>query len=178
MSVMHLEEVAVLLEQHRPALLAYLGRAFHLEEADQEDLVQEVCVRAYQAIAGGKTIPQERLLPWLYRMTHNRAIDLWRHRTRLTLVPLLEGESLEEDHFDTRLIERNEINAILAQLAPALAECLLLSVVYGYSTREIARRQQVQSHLVRVRMMRARRRFAALYHKRAEPGEAETPTLS
>lgn len=55
MNVVQDEEVAVLLEQHHPALMAYLGRAFHLEAADREDLVQEVCVRAYWPLQVGRS---------------------------------------------------------------------------------------------------------------------------
>ena len=65
----------------------------------------------------------------------------------------------------------------LSQLMPVFAECLLFYHGYGYSVGEIAQRQQVERHLVRVRLMRARRQFAAIYRRRAQAGEVQ-PTCS
>jgi RNA polymerase sigma factor (sigma-70 family) len=172
MSVVHIEEIAALLEQHRPSLLAYLGRSFHLEAAEQEDVAQEACLRAYRAIARGQAIQSQAFVPWLYRITRNLAIDCWRHRSRLLLTPLNETQGYRYGAIDEYVIERIEVGAVLAQLPPVLAQSLLLFYVYGYSAEEIARRQHVQGTLVRVRMLRARRQFAALYRKRAQEIEA------
>lgn len=177
MSVVQIEDVAILLEQHRPAILAYLYRVLVQDAEEREDIAQEACLRAYRAIAGGQAIPQERFRPWLYRIAHHVAIDLWRHRTYLTLVPLDEVEQPQQSSIEERVIERHEITLVLAQLTPVFAECLLFYHGYGYSVKEIAQRQQVDGHLVRVRLMRARRQFAAIYRRRAQTGEAQQPTL-
>ena len=170
MSVVQIEDVAALLEQYRPAILAYLYRVLGPDAEEREDLAQEAFLRAYRAIARGQAIQPQAFRPWLYRIANHVAIDYWRHRTCLTLVPLDEMEP-PQSSIEERIIERNEITLVLAQLTPVFAECLLFFHGYGYSVREIAQRQQVESHLVRMRLMRARRQFAAIYRRRAQAGE-------
>jgi RNA polymerase sigma-70 factor (ECF subfamily) len=173
MSVVQIEDVAAELEQHRPAILAYLYRVLGQDAEEREDIAQEVCLRAYRAIARGQAVQLQTFRPWLYRIAKHVAIDHWRHRTCLTLVPLDEMEQPQQSPLEERVIERTEITLVLAQLTPVFAECLLFYHGYGYSVREIAQRQQVESHLVRVRLMRARRQFAAIYRRRARSGEAQ-----
>lgn len=170
MRVIQIEEVAAELEQHRPAILAYLSRVLGQDTQEREDLAQETYLRAYRAIARGQAIQSQTLRPWLCRIARNVAIDLWRHRTCVTLVPLDEMESPQQSSLEDRVIERTEISLILAQVPPVYAECLLFYHGYGYTVSEIAERQQVDRHLVRVRLMRARRQFAALYGSRAREG--------
>ena len=177
MSVVQIEDVAALLEQHHPAILAYLSWVLSQDAQEREDIAQEACLRAYRAIARGQVIQAQSFRPWLYRIAHHVAIDLWRHRSSLTLVPLEEMEQPQQSSIEEREIERNEITLVLSQLMPVFAECLLFYHGYGYSVGEIAQRQQVERHLVRVRLMRARRQFAAIYQRRAQAGEVQ-PTCS
>lgn len=171
--MIQLEEVAAELEQHRPAILAYLYRILGQDAEEREDIAQEACLRAYRAIARGQVIQAQTFLPWLCRIAHNAAIDHWRHRTCVTLVPLDELEPSQQYSIEELIIERHEITAIFAQLPPVFAECLLLYHAYGYSVAEIACRQQVQGSLVKVRLMRARRQFTSIYRRRAQEGTVQ-----
>ena len=105
---MQREEVAAELEHHRPAILAYLSRVLGQDTSEREDIAQETYLREYRAIARGQAIQSQTLRPWLYRIARNVAIDLWRHRTYLTLVPLDEMESPQQDSTEDRVIERTE----------------------------------------------------------------------
>ena len=103
---MQLEEVAAELEQHRPAILAYLSRVLGQDTSGAGryrpgDLFAGVsgdCAWAGDRVAA--------LRPWLCRIARNVAIDLWRHRTCVTLVPLDEMESPQQDSLEDRVIER------------------------------------------------------------------------
>ena len=64
---------AILYERHRGALVRYAGSLLRRSEHDAEDVVQDVLVRAHDALRAGD-VPDE-LRPWLYRLTRNRAID-------------------------------------------------------------------------------------------------------
>jgi RNA polymerase sigma factor (sigma-70 family) len=64
---------ATLDERHRRALVRYARSLLRRSEHDAEDIVQDVLIRAHDALRAGKA-PDE-LRPWLYRLTRNRAID-------------------------------------------------------------------------------------------------------
>jgi RNA polymerase sigma factor (sigma-70 family) len=64
---------ATLDERHRRALTRYARSLLRRSEHDAEDVVQDVLIRAHDALRAGNG-PDE-LRPWLYRLTRNRAID-------------------------------------------------------------------------------------------------------
>jgi RNA polymerase sigma factor (sigma-70 family) len=61
----------------RPELHRYCARLMG-SVIDGEDVVQDTLARAFGALDGGVTVPQLR--PWLFRIAHNRALDLLRSR--------------------------------------------------------------------------------------------------
>lgn len=79
---------AALDARHRTALTRYAGALLRRCEHDAEDVVQDVLIRAHQALRAGD-VPDE-LRPWLYRLTRNRAIDEVRRKR-------WGDESLESD---------------------------------------------------------------------------------
>ncbi len=64
---------ALLDARHRNALTRYAGSLLRRSEHDAEDVVQDVLIRAHDALRAGD-VPDD-LRPWLYRLTRNRAID-------------------------------------------------------------------------------------------------------
>ncbi|MEA2142985.1 MAG: hypothetical protein QOI64_1415, partial [Solirubrobacteraceae bacterium] len=64
---------ATLDARHRKALIRYAGSLLRRSEHDAEDVVQDVLIRAHEALRAGNG-PDE-LRPWLFRLTRNRAID-------------------------------------------------------------------------------------------------------
>jgi RNA polymerase sigma factor (sigma-70 family) len=64
---------AALDARHRPVLMRYAGTLLRRGEHDAEDVVQDVLIRAHDALRSGDG-PVE-LRPWLFRLTRNRAID-------------------------------------------------------------------------------------------------------
>jgi len=80
---------ATLDARHRGALQRYAGTLLRRSEHDAEDVVQDVLIRAHQALRAGDG-PDE-LRPWLFRLTRNRAIDEVRRKR-------WGDESLDSDH--------------------------------------------------------------------------------
>ena len=76
---------ALLDARHRAPLIRYAGRLLRRSEHDAEDVVQDVLVRAHAVLRAGN-VPTD-LLPWLYRLTRNRAFDEMR-RKRWAETPL------------------------------------------------------------------------------------------
>ena len=60
-------------ERHRKPLIRYARTLLRRSEHDAEDVVQDVLIRAHDALRAGGG-PDE-LRPWLYRLVRNRAID-------------------------------------------------------------------------------------------------------
>jgi RNA polymerase sigma-70 factor (ECF subfamily) len=128
-----------------------------------DDLTHDVFTKAYQALA---TLTKEhKVLPWLYRIAHNAAIDHLRRRKRfawLRVMPDRHGA----------VPEREQIQSVLATLPPEQATALLLHALEGYSYREIADIQGASLPAVRSRIARARMAFKAGYATK----EADQPS--
>ncbi len=150
---------------------AYRGRIFTFllrlagsgETAD--DLVQETFVKAYRALAG---VPDEqRLLPWLYRIANNTAIDHVRRRRRFTWLPwvAVSGTSDEPSAADAQAATslRADLAEVLRTLPPQNAAALLLHALEGYTYEEIAKIQGCTMAAARSRIARARAAFRERY---------------
>ncbi len=67
------EAFAILDARHRKPLTRYARTLLRRSEHDAEDVVQDVLIRAHDALRAGN--PPDDLRSWLYRLTRNRAID-------------------------------------------------------------------------------------------------------
>ena len=141
-------------------LLRFLGDP---ELAD--DVTQETFTKAYRAL--GTLSNGHRVLPWLYRIASNAAIDQIRRRRRFGWLRLgAVKDTPEEPHVRDehgRVPEREHIQAVLRSLPAENAMALLLHAVEGYSYTEIAEIQGCTMTAVRSRIARARASFKRVY---------------
>ena len=130
-----------------------------------DDIVQETFTKALVALPGFAR--DQRVLPWLYRVAHNAAIDQIRRRQRFQWIrlPKLAGTRHEPEAADTHaaIPERHHIEAILRSLPPENAAALLLHALEGYSYKEIADIQGCSLTAVRSRIARGRQAFREQY---------------
>ncbi len=130
-----------------------------------DDIVQETFTKALGALPG--LARDQRVLPWLYRVAHNAAIDQLRRRQRFQWIhlPKLAGTRHEPESADrhSAIPEREHIEAILRGLPPENAAALLLHALEGYSYKEIAEIQGCSLTAVRSRISRAREAFRDQY---------------
>ncbi len=137
-----------------------------------DDLTQDTFLKADRALAG---LDLDRaLLPWLYRIASNAAIDELRRRRRVSWLrwPSLRGtdhEHAPDEH--ARVPEREHIALALGRVGPENAAALLLHVVEGYSYREIAEIQGVTLTAARSRIARAREAFRTAYADPTPPSD-------
>src|SRR5260370_16321152 len=97
---------------------------------DAEDLLVEVFVAALNNEALS-SLPAERQLAWLMRVTRNKLVDRHRHFALLTLVPLeLAGEVEDSASTPEQAIEQQEsyerLYRALEQLSPLQRELIWL----------------------------------------------------
>ena len=99
------EELHALLVAARPELHRYASRMLG-SSFDGEDIVQDVAERALKFLAD--LAPDAPLRPWLFRIAHNRTLDVLRGRaTRSTLPASNEIEQVPET--PQQAMERSEI---------------------------------------------------------------------
>ncbi|HTK10883.1 MAG TPA: RNA polymerase sigma factor [Ktedonobacteraceae bacterium] len=82
---------------------------------------------------------------------------------------LYERGGYDGGRFESRVADREVVEHVLKQLPPKYAVCLWLYENDGFSCAEIADVLSISSSAVKMRLMRARERFIALYKK--EVGE-------
>jgi RNA polymerase sigma-70 factor, ECF subfamily len=111
---------------------------------DAEDLTEQTFLQAYRHYeralreSGGRP-----LRPWLIRIAHNLAANLYRDRSRRPQSPLDESTPLAVPHSTERLVSgRDELARVLEgvkQLPDDRREALIMRFALGMDNMEIAR---------------------------------------
>ena len=110
-------------------------------DADAEDLVSDVFMRALRAIP--RYEPRVAFLAWLYRIARNAVIDRARRsRTQISFEDALAhpnvDQVVEPDATILALSDKEAVRDALAKLTPLQQEVIVLRFVEGYTTHEIA----------------------------------------
>jgi RNA polymerase sigma-70 factor (ECF subfamily) len=130
-----------------------------------DDVTQEAFTKAFMALP--KLERGTKVLPWLYRVASNTAIDHVRRRKRFTWIRIgaMQDTPHEPHSADAsgNVGEREHVQAVLRTLPPENAVALLLHALEGYSYKEIAEIQGASLTAVRSRIARARTAFKEGY---------------
>jgi RNA polymerase sigma-70 factor (ECF subfamily) len=128
--------------EHEKALLRYATRLLN-DAAAAEDVVQNVFIKLFRR--GPSAIPPpEQIKCWLFRVTHNEAIDHLRREQRLRMLHERHLESQTDERAgagcaDMSLDEKRElVLQLLGRLRPRERQVLLLRLDSGLSYEEIA----------------------------------------
>ncbi len=111
---------------------------------DAEDLTEQTFLQAYRHFARALGESDGRpLRPWLIRIAHNLAANLYRDRSRRPQTPIDDTTALSAVHTTEDLVEgRDELKRILEgvqQLPGDRREALIMRFALGMDNREIAR---------------------------------------
>lgn len=123
------------MDQYQSALLRYATRVLNSEDAAQ-DVVQEAFIRLHGNI---EKIAQRgvQLKGWLFRTTHNAAVDYIRKESRRRLLHQNQAKELAPQEVDT-----DDRQALVLQhlgvLKPKEREVLVLRLQEGMSYKEIS----------------------------------------
>ena len=130
------DDVAARLIKLRPALHRYAARMVG-SVFDGEDVVQEAIARAIGAL--DRAPPQGDATPWLFRITHNAAIDFLRSRERVSAERDVMDEDMVSDADDAaRRLATRAAMSVFMRLPPSQRGAVILKDVLGYSNEEIA----------------------------------------
>ena len=129
-----------IINAHEAALLRYAAGILNDTHAAQ-DVVQNAFIKLFQLWKPGSQ-PSDSLRGWLYRVTHNEAIDYLRRERRITLLHVRHAEEspLLDDPPGEAVSEK--LAAVLAgvrKLDPPERQVLLLRLQEGLSYRDISR---------------------------------------
>jgi RNA polymerase sigma-70 factor (ECF subfamily) len=111
---------------------------------DAEDLTEQTFLQAYRHFERAQRESAGRpLRPWLIRIAHNLAANLYRDRSRRPASPIDDGTPLPAVHTTEELVEeREELGRILdgvGQLPDDRREALIMRFALDMDNREIAR---------------------------------------
>ncbi|MNJ40759.1 RNA polymerase sigma factor SigM [compost metagenome] len=139
--------------------LFYLCRNHHTAE----DLTQEAFCRAWGHL---EQLPEKKIKPWLFRVSHNAYIDKLRKESR--------SSSYENEYFyrfateetpETCLLReesRTEMHNTLSLLSQSQRQAVLLYDVHGYSYQEAADLMEISLSKFKITLYRARQRLRHL----------------
>ncbi|MDA0991334.1 MAG: sigma-70 family RNA polymerase sigma factor [Verrucomicrobia bacterium] len=136
------QAMEAIMVEHETALLRYATRILH-NASTAEDIVQNVFIKLFRLWNTGSQ-PTDRLKGWLYRVTHNEAVDHIRRESRLRDLHEREAAEAPEVALPTghgRSADADRRAAVLQALA-ALHEreqqVVLLRLEEGLSYRQIS----------------------------------------
>lgn len=161
------------LSRHQAALYAFLLGFVHDAELAR-DLTQEVFCDAWRALQ--RSVPpfspaetdDEGRRRWLFHTAYCRAVSQ-RRRTRRIAWESLDASSVlqhtpaEPGQFEEQIAEAHAMQQALAELPPEAAACVLLSVVHGFTTVEIATIVGISHDAAKKRLTRAKQQLKTIY---------------
>jgi RNA polymerase sigma-70 factor, ECF subfamily len=111
---------------------------------DAEDLTEQTFLQAYRHFERAQRESDGRpLRPWLIRIAHNLAANLYRDRSRRPSSPIDDTSELAAAHTTEDLVEgRDELSRVLDgvhHLPDDRREALIMRFALGMDNREIAR---------------------------------------
>jgi RNA polymerase sigma factor (sigma-70 family) len=155
-------EFLALVEDLRPELHRYCARLTG-SVIDGEDVVQDSLASAFVALKTLETAPSMR--PWLFRIAHNRALDLLRSRAIRATEPLEAAGDMPDlqaaDPLEA-LVRQEAINAAVSrfvELPIAQRSVVVLKDVLGHSLEDIAALLDTTVNAVKGYLARGRARL-------------------
>lgn len=134
-------------------------------QQDAEDLVEEVFVKAWEALHRSRTVP-DNPEAWIYRIAHNAVIDY--HRTRkshasIDALPSLTDRMRTPEEQAVAAGEVEQLAQALRKLPPIYQQVLVCRFIQGMSHREVAEVLGTNENHVRVLQHRALKRLRAVF---------------
>ena len=140
---------------------------------DAEDLTEQTFLQAYRHFERAQLQSRGRpLRPWLIRIAHNLAANLYRDRARKPATPIDDSTTLVAPHTTEQLVEgREELARVLGgvrRLPEDRREALIMRFALGMDNREIARALGRSDGATKVLIHRAVKQLEGLVNDSAE----------
>ena len=157
-------------DRYASDIFTYLCRQVSSPQ-DAEDILAEVFMAAFKT-ESFTHLTLEQQLTWLRRVARNKVIDVYRHGSYFTMLPLEQiGESEDDALLPEQLVVQQEayeyLYRLLARLSPTQQELIRLRYSDGLRLTEIAAMLNKSEEAVRKMLSRTLDQLRAMY-KQAE----------
>jgi RNA polymerase sigma factor (sigma-70 family) len=166
-------QLLVLAEDLRPELHRYCARLMG-SVIEGEDVVQDSFARAFVAL--DELEEDAPMRAWLFRIAHNRALDLLRSRAIRAAAPIEAAHEVadpESPDPEEVLLRREAVETAVSRFAelPTMQRCVvILKDVLDQSLEEIAAMLDLTVHAVKAHLARGRARLKIVNaEKQAQP---------
>jgi RNA polymerase sigma factor (sigma-70 family) len=162
----------------RPELHRYCARLMG-SVIDGEDVVQDTLERAFVALQDLESMPPLR--PWLFRIAHNRALDLLRGRAVRKAEPIDAASDVADpassDPVETLMRQEAVKMAVsrFVELPTPQRSVVILKDVLGESLKEIAALLDLTVDAVKAHLARGRARLQEINAQAGPPPEQVQP---
>lgn len=171
---------AALLQQTQQPLYGYL-RGLLADAEQARDVRQDVFCDAWRVAQKGtppfdEQSDEQARRRWLFQVAHHKAVSALRRRKLIRWESLdMPGAHEQEGagDFEEQIAEAEAVRAALASLSMDEASCLLLNIVQGFTSAEIAQIIGISPEASKKRLSRARQRLRAAYF--AQDARREEP---
>ena len=145
---------------------------------DAEDLTEQTFLQAYRHFERAQLQSHGRpLRPWLIRIAHNLAANLYRDRARKPATPIDELTTLIAPYTTEQLVEgREELTRVLGgvkRLPEDRREALIMRFALGMDNREIARALGRSDGATKVLIHRAIKQLEGFVNDAGETGDSK-----
>ncbi len=144
---------------------------------DAEDLTEQTFLQAYRHFERAQRESNGRpLRPWLIKIAHNLAANLYRDRSRKPASPIDDTTTLAAPYTTEQLVEgREQAKQVLAgvsRLGEDRREALIMRFALGMDNREIARALGRSDGATKVLIHRAIKQLQGLVGDAGDAGDA------
>ncbi len=151
-------DIEAVLREHGP-MLARIAGSYESEPARRDDLLQEISLAVWKAVASWRG--DASLRTFLARVAHNRAID------HLTREKRARGDELHDEHADpdanpflhAEAHQRRKDLLTAVRALPLGQRQVVVLALEGFSQREIGDTLSLEENTVAQRLSRARRQL-------------------
>ncbi len=177
----HRAELLALTGELRPELHRYCARLMG-SVIDGEDVVQDTLARALAALDEMEEMPQLR--PWLFRVAHNRALDLLRSRALRKSKPIEAASDVADeaspDPMEVLMRQEAVETAVsrFAELPLPQRSVVILKDVLDEPLKDIAELLNLSVDAVKAHLARGRARLREINAKAATTDEARPVTAA
>ena len=160
---------AILIDRHKDAVTKRI-RSMIRNKTDEDDLVQDVFLKAWRHLAGFRAEASFRT--WITRVATNEVLQLYRRECRSPLRPsqtdldAFASQCELPDQCLARVETRQTVRNAVAELPAKYRQIIVLRDLRQLSVRETARTMKISSQLVKTRLFRARAKLSAALLKK------------
>jgi len=160
---------AILVDRHMAAVRKRI-RSMVRNKTDEDDLVQDVFLKAWRHLAGFRSEASFRT--WITRVATNEVLQLYRRECRSPFSPSHADLDTYASHYElpdqclARVEVRQTVRNAVAELPAKYRQIIVLRDLKQLSVRETARTMQIGVPLVKTRLFRAREKLSEALQKK------------